>query len=259
MITTDDGVRIHVETSGDESLPVVMFSNSLALSLAMWDAQMPAFGERFRIVRYDDRGHGKSDAPKGPYTIDRLGRDVLCVIDGLGLDRVNWIGLSKGGMLGMWLGSNAPERLEKLVLADTSPHMPPAELWAGRAKTAREKGLGVLAQATLERWFTPSFFETHPEEIERIRRLILATPPEGYASSCEALGAMDQRDDLAGITTPTLAVVGADDPGTTPAVVKGIADAIPGATLAVLPQASHLCNIEQPGLFNRAVLDFLTV
>lgn len=257
MITTDDGAQIHAEVSGSETLPTVMFSNSLACSLAMWDDQMPAFADRYRIIRYDDRGHGKSSVPKGPYTIDRLGRDVLAVLDGLGIETVNWVGLSKGGMLGMWLGVHAPERLEKLVLADTAPFMGPASMWQERAAIAREKGMAALAEGTLQRWFTPGFHASHPERIERVRNLILTTDPEGFAGSCEAIRDMDQRADIARIPVPTLVVVGSDDGGTTPAIARDIAAAIPGAKLAELADASHLSNIEQAEAFNAAVLAFL--
>ncbi|PLX37165.1 MAG: 3-oxoadipate enol-lactonase [Hyphomicrobiales bacterium] len=258
MITTDDGTELYAELSGADDLPVVMFSNSLGTSLELWDDQMAAFSGRFRILRYDDRGHGRSSAPAGPYTLDRLGRDVIAVLDGLGIDKVDWVGLSKGGMLGMWLATNAPERVGKLVLADTSAHMPTPEMWAERAETAREKGLAAMAPATLERWFTEPFRAANPDVIERIRAIILATSVEGYAGSCEAIGGMDQRETIRAITAPTLVVVGEQDPGTPVSHAEAIVAAIPGARLAVLADAAHLSNVEQAAAFNETVLSFLT-
>ncbi|MBB4301745.1 3-oxoadipate enol-lactonase [Rhodobium orientis] len=256
-IDTDDGTTLYYEWAGKEDGPVLVLSNSLGASLGMWDDQVAAFGERFHLLRYDDRGHGKSAAPEGPYSLDRLGKDVVALLDALGLDKVSWCGLSKGGMLGMWLGSKHPERIDKLVLADTAAYMPPPELWNERAATARDKGLQAMAPAILERWFTAAFREASPEAVEKVREMIVATPGEGYAATCEALRDMDQRTAIRSIEAPTLVVVGADDPATPPDQARAIHQAIPGARLAILDNAAHLSNIEQANIFNEVVLGFL--
>jgi len=257
-IVTDDGTKLHYEWSGPEGLPVLVLSNSLGTSLGMWDDQIAAFTEAFRVLRYDDRGHGKSDVPAGPYAFDRLGRDVVALFDALGLDRVSWCGLSKGGMLGMWLASNHPDRLNRVVLSNTSAHMPPPEMWDERARTAREKGLEAMAPAVLERWFTPAFHAAAPDRVDKVRQMLVTTPREGYAGSCEALRDMDQRAAIRAIALPTLVIAGASDPATPPDFAEAIHASIDGSKLVVIPDAAHLSNIEQTDAFNHAVLSFLT-
>jgi 3-oxoadipate enol-lactonase len=156
-IKTDDGCIIHVEVEGPQHGPVLMLSNSLGTNLHMWDDQVPAWSRHFRLVRYDRRGHGQSSVPKGPYPMERLGRDVLAVIDALGIAKMNWCGLSMGGMVGQWLGANAPNRIDKLVLSNTSSYFADKSLWEGRLKTVRDKGLAAIVDANMERWFTKEF------------------------------------------------------------------------------------------------------
>ena len=184
-----DGCRIHVEVEGPEQAPVLMLSNSLGTDLHMWDDQVAAFTRHFRLVRYDRRGHGRSDVPKGPYSMERLGRDVLAILDGLGIAKMHWCGLSIGGMVGMWLGANAPSRIDKLILSNTSAYFPDKTIWDGRIKLVREKGLAAVVDATMERWFTKSFREASPQAAERIRAMFLATDAEGYIGC----GASDPR------------------------------------------------------------------
>jgi pimeloyl-ACP methyl ester carboxylesterase len=170
-----DNCTIHVEVEGPEHAPVLMLSNSLGTNLHMWDDQVAPFARHFRLVRYDRRGHGKSGVPKGPYSMDRLGRDVLAILDGLGIERVNWCGLSMGGMVGQWLGAHAPNRLDKLILSNTSCYFPDKAMWEGRIKLVRDKGLAAIVDANMERWFTKAFRERSPNTMERIRDMFLAT------------------------------------------------------------------------------------
>lgn len=257
-ITTDDGLTLNYEISGaDEGAPVLMFSNSLGTDLGMWDDQMEAVAGTHRILRYDSRGHGGSGAPKGPYSIERLGRDALALLDALGLETVDYCGLSKGGMVGMWLGVNAPQRFRRMVYANTAAYLPTEEMWRHRAATVRAEGMEAIVEGVVNRWFTEGFQGREPVRTDRIRQMILRTAPEGYAGCCEAIAEMDQRETIEAIGLPVLVIAGADDPATPPDHAHQIAEAIEGAQLAVLPDAAHLSNIEQSALFNQALTDFL--
>ena len=251
-----DGCAIHVEVEGPEHAPVLMLSNSLGTNLHMWDGQVAPFTRHFRLVRYDRRGHGQSDVPKGPYSMERLGRDVLAILDALKIERINWCGLSMGGMVGMWLGANAPNRINKLILSNTSSYMPDNSVWDARIKTARERGLAALVEGTLDRWFTKPFRERAPQAVEPIRQMFVATKVDGYVGCVEAIRAMEHRPLLAKITAPTLVIAGRHDPGTTLEAGEYIAEHIPGATLAVL-EAAHIANVEQPQIYAETVLGFL--
>jgi 3-oxoadipate enol-lactonase len=250
-----DGCAIHVEIEGSESAPVLMLSNSLGTDLHMWDGQVAPFTRHFRLVRYDRRGHGQSDVPKGPYSMERLGRDVLAILDALKIERINWCGLSMGGMVGMWLGANAPARINKLILSNTSSYMTDAP-WDERIKAARERGMAALVEGTLDRWFTKPFRERAPQAVEPIRQMFVATKVDGYVGCVEAIRAMDHRPLLAKITAPTLVIAGRRDPGTTLEAGEYIAQHIPGAKLAVL-EAAHIANVEQPQIYAETVLGFL--
>jgi 3-oxoadipate enol-lactonase len=252
-----DGCPIHVEVVGPQDAPVLMLSNSLGTTLNMWDPQVDAYTKHFRLVRYDRRGHGKSGAPKGPYTMERLGRDVLAVLDALKIDRVNWCGLSMGGMVGQWLGAHAPERIERLVLSNTSAYFPDKTAWNDRLKFVREKGLAGLAGPNMERWFTKGFRERAPDTIERMVEMFVATPLEGYIGCGEAVRDMDHRELLPKIKAPTLVIVGRSDPATTPEAGEYIRSRIPGAAVSLL-DAAHISNVEQPAAYASAVLGFLT-
>jgi 3-oxoadipate enol-lactonase len=252
-----DGCPIHVQVEGRQDAPVLMLSNSLGTTLKMWDPQVDTFTKHFRLVRYDRRGHGKSGAPKGPYTMERLGRDVLAVLDALKIDRVNWCGLSMGGMVGQWLGANAPERVERLVLSNTSAYFPDKTVWNDRLKFVREKGLAALAAPNMERWFTKGFRERSPDTIESMIEMFVATPLEGYIGCGEAVRDMDHRELLPKIKTPTLVIIGRQDPATTPEAGEYIRSHIPGATVSLL-DAAHISNVEQPAAYASAVLGFLT-
>jgi 3-oxoadipate enol-lactonase len=250
-------VVVHHRLEGPADGPVLVFSNSLGTTSEMWDDQAAALSERFRVLRYDTRGHGASPVPPGPYAIADLGRDVIELLDRLGIERASFCGLSIGGMTGMWLGAHAPQRLDRLVLCCTAPWLPPREQWVERAATFRAQGTGAVADAALERWFRPAFAGRDPERLERIRRTLLATPAEGYAACCEAIGELDLRAELADVRSPTLVIAGADDPVGTPEIARDMAAAIPDARLVVVPEARHLANIEQPETVTRALMEHL--
>jgi 3-oxoadipate enol-lactonase len=248
---------VHHHVEGPEGAPGLVLSNSLGTDHRMWDEQARALSATHRVVRYDTRGHGRSPVPPGPYSIDDLGGDVLELLDTLGLERVSFCGLSIGGMTGMWLGVNAPERIDRLVLCCTAPRLGPREQWMERAATVRARGVGAVVEATLERWFTPEFSGRRPEVVQRVREMFLGTPAEGYASCCQAIGDMDLWDALGAIRAPTLVLAGDDDPVGTPEIARDIADAISGARLLVLARARHLANVEQPEAVTRALREHL--
>ena len=255
-IKVDDGCTIHAEIEGQEGAPVLMLSNSLGTDLHMWDDQVAAFTQHFRLLRYDRRGHGKSDAPKGPYSMERLGRDVLGVLDALGIAKINWCGLSMGGMVGQWLGGNAQNRIDKLILSNTACYYPDKTMWDARIKLVTEKGLEGMVDGNMERWFTKDFRERSPQATGRIRTMFLGTKRDGFLGCCEAIRAMDHRPLLAKITAPTLVIAGRHDPATPLEGNEFIKQHIPGAKLAVL-EAAHIANVEQPQAYTDTVLGFL--
>ena len=256
-MTTGSTVEVHHLLEGSEDAPVLVLSNSLGTSLAMWHEQASALSERFRLLRYDHRGHGGSPAPPGPYRIEDLGRDVLLLLDRLEVGRFSFCGLSIGGMVGMWLAGEAPERVERLVLCCTSARFAP-DAYDSRARTVRADGIGAVADAVLERWFTPAFCTGHPNVVEWARRMLLDTPVEGYAGCCEAVRDADLSGGLGAISAPTLVIAGADDPAAPPDQAESIRASIPDASLEVIPDAAHLANIEQPEAITQAILDHLS-
>lgn len=246
--------ELSFQWDGLEDGPILMLSHALGTARAMWEPQVERISSRRRLLRFDHRGHGASPIPPGPYRIEDLGRDCLRLLDRLQLDRVAFCGLSLGGMVGMWLGANAPERIDRLILCCTAARMPRPEDFATRAARVRQEGLVPLADQIIGRWFTPSFFADHADRVAAIRALLTATDPEGYASTCEALAAMDLRDQLGKITAPTLVIAGAEDQSTPLAQAREIADGIRGARLVVVDRAAHMANIEQPDAISQAVL-----
>jgi 3-oxoadipate enol-lactonase len=255
-VVVDDGRRIAVRVDGAVDRPALLLSNSLGTTFRMWDAQMPALAEAFRVIRYDSRGHGQSDAPTGDYSIARLAADALAVLDSLHIETAGFVGLSKGGMVGQWLGAHAPQRLSRLVLANTAAWMGPAQAWQTRIETVMRSGMGAVTEAVLERWFTPGFREAGPDAVAPVRDMLLATAPQGYAGCCAAIRDMDQRATLSAISVPTLVIGGLQDPATPPAKAEEIAAGVAGARLVML-DAAHLSNIEQPQAFTAALLAFL--
>jgi 3-oxoadipate enol-lactonase len=244
---------------GPEDAPVLLLSNSLGTTHEMWEPQLPALAEHFRVLRYDRRGHGRSEVPPGPYSMADLAGDAIELLDSLELERVSYCGLSIGGMDAMWNAANAPERIDRLALCSTSPCLSPRELWDERAATVRAQGVEALADATMERWFSAEFREREPETVARIRTMVAATPAEGYAGCCEAIRDWDFAGEVGRITAPTLVLSAADDPSTPPEHGRAIADAVDGASFVVLPAPTrHLSNWEQPKEFTEALLGHLT-
>lgn len=257
FILTGDGCRIAYRWDGPSHLPVLLLSNSLGTSLHMWDAQLPAWTRHFRVLRYDARGHGRSAVPAGAYSMDRLGRDVIELLDALKIDKVHFCGLSMGGMVGQWLGMRASTRVDRLALCNTSAFMGPPSNWDTRIAAVRTQGIASIAEAVVSRWFTAAYQETAPDEVARIKDMLLATDPHGYAGCCAAIRDMDMRRTGALIANRTLVVAGDCDDATPLSDGEALANAVPGARLATL-HAAHLSNVEQRELFTQTVLHFLT-
>jgi 3-oxoadipate enol-lactonase len=251
-------VEVASSVDGAQGAPVVVLSNSLGSTPAMWDGQFAALAERLRVVRYDHRGHGRSPVPPGPYELADLGADVVALLDRLGLERVHWCGLSLGGMVGMWMAIHAPERIDRLVLCCTSAKLGPPELWADRAATVRAHGVDAIADAAIERWLSPAFVAREPEIAARVRAMLAGTPAEGYAACCGVIERMDQTAQLCAIRAPTLVISAADDPATPPEHGALIASSIPGARFEVVADARHLATVEQPDAMTALILGHLT-
>jgi 3-oxoadipate enol-lactonase len=259
MKITANGISTNYTLEGPADAPVVTMSHSLATDLAMWDPTVAALKSRFRILRYETRGHGQTEAPKGPYTLDQLAEDARALLKALGIGRTHWVGLSMGGMIGQTLALKAPELFVSLSLCDTSSRMP-AETkpqWQDRIKTAETQGMEPLVEPTLARWFTEPFRKSRKEVVDRVATMIRTTPVAGYVGCCHAISALDLTDKIGAIKIPTIAIVGEDDPGTPVAAHKVIQEKIAGAKLEILKSAAHLSNMEQPEAFNRALTSFL--
>ncbi len=254
-----NGILLNYEVTGKEGAPVVVLSHSLGSSLVMWEPQRTALEPYFQILRFDTRGHGGSEAVDGPYTFELLAEDVVGLLDGLGLSKIHFIGLSMGGMIGQALGLYHPERLLSLTLCDTAAANPPGSraIWQERIDLVRKEGLAPIVEPTLERWFTPDFVRPGPPILGKIRRQFLKTSINGYVGCSQAIMELDYLEKLGRIKIPTLVVVGEDDPGTPVSAARAIQEQIVDSKLVILPGARHLSNVEQAGAFNRAVLEFL--
>jgi len=251
-----NGIRINYQIDGADNAPVLLMSNSLGTNLHMWDKQIPELAKRFRVVRYDTRGHGKSDAPNFPYTLKMLGDDAVSLMDALKLSTVRFCGLSMGGMIGMWLARHIPSRIEQLVLCNTAAKFGVPEIWNQRIAAVRSSGMKNITTSVIERWFTKEFREKSPKEIEPIVEMLHTTKAEGYAGNCSAIRDVDQRWTIGDIAVPTLVIGGKYDPATPYEAAELIAGHIPGTKLVGL-EAAHLSNIEQPEAFSKALGDFL--
>jgi 3-oxoadipate enol-lactonase len=249
-------LRTHYVLTGDQE-PVLVFSNSLGTNFSMWDPQIAELQHRFRILRYDTRGHGQSSVTPADYTIEQLGRDVLGLLDSLGLDRVYFCGLSMGGMIGMWLAIHAPNRVHRLVLSNTAARIGTKEMWNARIATARNEGMKSVAAAVIERWFTPEFRASSAEKVGPAKRMLENSPPEGYAACCAAIRDMDQREAIAQINAPTLVIYGDRDPVTPASEAHFLTGRIRGAVEVELA-AAHLSNVEQASAYTEAVNGFLS-
>lgn len=248
--------RLHYEIDGDSNAPVLVLSNSLGTTLDMWLPQMAALTEHFRVLRYDTRGHGQSEVTPGPYTIAQLGGDVVALLDHLNVTRAHFCGLSMGGMTGMWLGIHAPDRINRLVLCNTSAAIGVPEMWNARIAQVRQGGMASVIPAVLERWFTADFLANAPTQVERVRTMLANSSVEGYAANCAAVRDMDQRADLGRILAQTLVIGGKHDKSTPPEHGELIAKSIPGARYVEL-NAAHLSNWEAAQAFTQQVQHFL--
>ncbi len=259
MLIEANGIKVNCELSGKEQQPVVVLSHSLACSMLMWAPQLELLESAFRVLRYDTRGHGGSDAPPGAYMLAQLVDDVISLLDKLAIDRVHWIGLSMGGMIGQGIALSHSDRLERLVLADTAAIIPAEAqpIWEERIDAVRQEGMAAVAESTLQRWFTPNYLNRKLPVIDQIRQQILMTPVAGYIGCSEAIRRLNYLDQLTAIQTPTLIMVGADDPGTPVAASEAIHARISGSKLVVIPAAAHLSNIEQAEIFNTNLMTFL--
>lgn len=247
-------MRLAHRIDGPDDAPVLVLSNSVGSDWQMWDGLVPALTTRFRVLRYNTRGHGESEVPPGPYTIADLAADLVGLLDELGVARAHLAGLSLGGMTGMWLAAHEPSRVDRLALLCTSALLGPAQMWVDRAALVRAEGTRVIADAGVRRWLTEEFIAEQPETVAWCRAMMVGTSAEGYAGCCEAIGAMDLRPDLPSITAPTMIIAGADDPATPPSHAEVIAAGIPGARLHVVAHAAHLATVEQPAIIAELLL-----
>lgn len=248
---------IYHRLDGPQDAPVVVLSTSIGTTHAMWDEQVTALAEHFRVLRYDHRGHGRSATPPGPYAMADLGRDVVDLLDRLGVERVSFCGLSMGGMVGQLLAANAPERIDRLVLCATKAFEADPPKWHQRAATVRADGVEAIADTVLAVWLTEAFRAAHPDVTARYREMMLDNTTEGYAACCEAIAGFDARDQLGAVSAPTLVIAGAQDTAITPDQARELQEAIPGSELALVANAAHLPNLEQPEAFTSQLLDHL--
>ena len=253
-----NGIETNYEIHGKEGAPWLTFSHSLACTLRMWEPQVAEFKDRWRILVYDTRGHGASEAPKGPYTLEMLAEDLKQLLEHLDIEKTHYVGLSMGGMIGQTLVLKEPSLFDRVVLADTGHAQTPEtrKQWEERIRTAETKGMQPLVQGTLERWFTEPFRKSQPEVVKRIGDLIQGTPVPGYVGCCQAIANLNTTARLKDIRRPVLAITGEQDaaaPGT-----RYIGEHVPGAKTVVIPQAAHIANLEQPEAFNRALREFLS-
>jgi 3-oxoadipate enol-lactonase len=249
--------KLNYHCDGAVSAPVLVLSHSLGCDLAMWTPQLPELVKRFRVLRYDSRGHGASVVTPGPYRIETLAGDVLRLLDELKIERVHFCGLSLGGMVGMWLAVHAPERLDHLVLANTAARIAPPELWDARIQAIRERGMPAIGDAVLARWLSADFLAREPERAARMLETLTGTSVEGYTASCAAIRDLDLRHEISAIRSPTLVITGALDAATPPADCQFLARQIAGARYLELP-AAHLSNLEAPEAFTSALVAFLS-
>ena len=253
------GIHIRCELSGRKNRPMVMLSHSLSTRLEMWDAQAAALEAEFGVLRYDTRGHGGSDAPGGAYTLEQLAEEAVGLMDALGIDKVHWLGISMGGMIGQQLALDCPERLHSLMLSSTAAIMgeEAQPIWQERIDRARSQGMEALVSETLARWFTPAYLQENPPPVKEISEQIRSTPVNGFIGCSEAIRRLNTLDRLTEIRLPSLIIVGEDDPGTPVSASEAIHQHLAGSQLEIIPNTRHLCNIETQDTFNTLLLAFL--
>jgi len=250
-------VEVHHVISGQHDGPVVVLSNSLGTTMAMWDANLPELEKGFRVIRYDTRGHGESPVPAGPYTIDDLTDDLILLLVRLGVAKAHVVGLSLGGMTAMRLAARRPDLVDRMVVLCTSAYLEPSSAWTDRAALVRANGTRAVGDAVVTRWYTAAHLAAHPDVRAASAAVVAETPAEGYAACCEVIAAMDLRPDLPSIAAPTLAIAGAEDPATPPPELQVIAESVPDCDLLVVEGAAHLASAEQPSIVTRAILTHL--
>ena len=248
---------LHAVFDGAPTASPLVLGPSLGTTTDMWQPQIAALAEHFRVVRFDHPGHGGSPSQPAPRTIADLGAGVLSLLDDASIGRASYVGLSLGGMVGMWLAAHAPQRIDRLVLLCTSAHLGPPEYWHQRASAVTADGMGVVAESVPVRWFTPAFRTGYPAVYEQYREMLRGSKPDGYAACCEVIAAMDLRADLGHIEADTLVIAGADDEAIPVPHAAAIAEAIPRSRLEVVADAAHLANVEQPAQITSLVLDHL--
>lgn len=251
------GVSVHHRVEGAAAAPALLLINSLGSDLSLWDPLMPELLRHFRVIRYDQRGHGGSVVPDGPYAIADLGGDALELLDRLGVERAHVCGTSLGGMVGLWLAVHAPGRIDRLAIICSSAKLGPAQAWHERAALVRAQGTGAVAQAVVSRWVTPLFAQRHAAWVARSEAMVAATPAEGYAACCEAIASWDSVSDLSQITCPTWILSAHDDPATPPPHGYLMAGLIPHARIDVIEQAAHVAFAERPAYVGRLLIDHL--
>lgn len=252
-----DGVGIAYRVEGDLDAPPVALLNSAGCDVRMWDEHMGVLGEGFRILRYDARGHGASDVPPPPYTLDRLGADLVALLDALSIGRVHVVGASLGGLVALWMAVHRPERIDRAVFAGTAARIGTAELWQERADAVRAGGTGAVADVVMTRFFSAPFRRDHPDVVGRFADALRAQSPQGYEGTCLALRDVDLREEVGSIAAPSLIVVGDLDEATPPADAAWLHGAIGHSRLVTLGGAGHLCAVERPEAFDRIVQGFL--
>lgn len=251
--------ELHYQLDGPVDAPVLVLSNSLGTDLNMWDIQMAAFTEHFRVLRFDTRGHGKSLVTEGPYSIEQLGHDVIALLDALDIQRVHFCGLSMGGLIGQWLGINAGARLQRLVVCNTAAKIGTPEVWNPRIEMVLRDGTAAmvaLRDASIARWFTADFAAANPHQAQQITDMLAATSPQGYAANCAAVRDADFRAQLASIKVPTLVIAGTEDAVTPPAGGHFIQNQVKGAEYVEF-YAAHLSNVQAGAAFSERVVEFL--
>lgn len=254
-----NGIQLNYDLSGQSDAPVVMLSHSLACAQAMWQPQLDMLQARYQVLNYDMRGHGASEAPAQDYNLDQLADDAVGLMDALGIEKVHWVGLSIGGMIGQSLALRHRDRLHSVSLCDTMSVIPEGAgpIWQERIDTVRQQGMAGVVEATLQRWFTAPYLQQKPPLVEQVRELILTTPVDGFVGCCRAISQLNYIGRLNEIDLPTLIIVGKEDMGTPVAASEAIHERISGSQLVILDDASHLSNIEQAQAFNQALSGFL--
>lgn len=257
-VQTDDGIRLDYRVDGPADAPVLLFVNSLGTNVRMWEPQVAPLAEQFRVVRYDSRGHGRSDAPPGPYTLERLALDALALLDALDVEQAHVCGLSLGGMVALWLAIHRPERVGRAVFANTAARIGSEAIWSARIEAVEAGGMAAIHDAVLARFLSAGFRARDPETTRTVSEMLLSTSLSGYIACCTALRDADLRHLASTVEAPSLVIGGELDEATPPAQAEDLHAAIVPSELMVIPGVAHLSNLEAPDLFNRRVLDLLT-